>query len=75
MNASALKCIAFMEAIVAPISGCDVFPKYVRELFQGFRSPAGEQIILEDNLFIGFFCPKLFCCHCLIRKWPNILFF
>jgi haloalkane dehalogenase len=75
MNASALNGIAFMEAIVAPISGWDDFPKYVQELFQGFHSPAGEQMILEDNFLLILFCPKLFCGHCLIRKWPNTLVF
>ena len=59
MNANALKGIAFMEAIVAPIPAWDDFPKDAQELFQGFRSPAGEQMILEDNLFIEFVLPGM----------------
>ena len=41
-----------MEAIVAPIPSWDAFPEGFVELFQGFRSPAGEAMILEQNVFI-----------------------
>jgi haloalkane dehalogenase len=44
--------IAYMEAIVAPISGWDSWPEAARNIFQGFRSGAGEQMILERNLFV-----------------------
>lgn len=44
--------IAYMEAIVAPIPGWDDWPEGAREIFQGFRSPAGEEMILEQNLFV-----------------------
>ena len=44
--------IAYMEAIVAPVPGWDVWPEQAREIFQGFRSPAGEEMILQQNLFI-----------------------
>lgn len=43
--------IAYMEAIVQPISWDD-WPEKSRELFQAFRSPAGENLILERNIFI-----------------------
>ena len=53
-NPDAVRGIAFMEAIVAPIPGWDAFPPIEGfvELFQGFRSPAGEEMILENNIFI-----------------------
>ena len=44
--------IAYMEAIVAPIPGWDDWPEGAREIFQGFRSPAGEEMILKQNLFV-----------------------
>ena len=43
--------IAYMEAIVQPLTWDD-WPPPVRELFQGFRSPAGEKLVLEKNVFV-----------------------
>jgi haloalkane dehalogenase len=43
--------IAFMEGIVKPITWSD-FPNRVRPVFQGFRSPDGEQMVLADNVFV-----------------------
>src|SRR5258708_4603442 len=43
--------IAFMEAIVTPMTWSE-FPSDVREVFQGFRSPAGERMVLEQNIFV-----------------------
>jgi haloalkane dehalogenase len=42
----AVKGIAYMEAIVMPIASWDDWPEPVRPIFQGFRSPAGEKMIL-----------------------------
>lgn len=43
--------IAYMEAIVCPVSWAD-WPDQARKVFQGFRSPAGESMVLENNVFI-----------------------
>lgn len=43
--------IAFMEAVVTPISWSD-FPNDVRGVFQGIRSPDGETMVLEQNTFV-----------------------
>lgn len=43
--------IAYMESIVMPIEWEDS-PEQVREVFRAFRSPAGEQMVLNDNVFI-----------------------
>jgi haloalkane dehalogenase len=43
--------IAFMEAIVTPMTWSE-FPDNARELFQGFRSTAGEGMVLEHNIFV-----------------------
>lgn len=43
--------IVYMESIVMPI-GWEDFPEQVRDLFRAFRSPAGEQLVLKDNVFV-----------------------
>jgi haloalkane dehalogenase len=43
--------IAYMESIVAPLAWAD-FPTKVRDTFKAFRSPAGEKMVLEENVFI-----------------------
>jgi haloalkane dehalogenase len=48
----AVRGIAYMEAIVAPIESWDEWPKAAREIFQGFRSEKGEEMVLEQNLFV-----------------------
>jgi haloalkane dehalogenase len=58
-NPDAVKGIAFMEAIVAPIPSWNAFPESAVETFQGFRSPAGEQMVLEQNLFIEGVLPGM----------------
>ena len=44
--------IAYMEAIVMPLPSWDDWPEKARGIFQGFRSPKGEDLILGRNLFI-----------------------
>jgi haloalkane dehalogenase len=53
----AVRGIAYMEAIVAPIESWDSWPKAAKSIFQGFRSEKGEQMILEQNLFIEAVLP------------------
>ncbi len=48
--------IAYMEAIVRPITW-DEWPSASRSLFQALRSPAGENIILEKNVFVEKILP------------------
>ncbi|MXW52220.1 MAG: haloalkane dehalogenase [Gammaproteobacteria bacterium] len=48
---SAVKGICYMEAIVRPISWAE-FPADATGVFQGFRSPAGEAMALENNIFV-----------------------
>ena len=43
--------IAYMEAIVRPLEWAE-WPEASRRVFQGFRSPQGEDLILERNLFV-----------------------
>lgn len=43
--------IAYMEGIVTPVSWAD-WPEAAADIFKGFRSEAGEAMILDKNLFI-----------------------
>ena len=46
-----VKGICYMEAIVRPVTWTE-WPEAARGVFQGLRSPAGEAMILEKNLFV-----------------------
>jgi len=46
----AVKGIVYMEALVLPLSW-DEFEEDQREFYQALRSPAGEAMVLEQNLF------------------------
>ena len=48
---AAVRGIAYMEGIVMPVTWAD-WPKAATPVFKGFRSPAGEQMVLEQNVFI-----------------------
>lgn len=43
--------IAYMEGIVRPVSWDD-WPEAARGVFQGFRSSAGEDMVLDKNVFV-----------------------
>jgi haloalkane dehalogenase len=43
--------IVYMEAIVRPVTW-EEWPDAARQVFQGFRSPAGEDMVLEKNVFV-----------------------
>ncbi len=53
----AVKGIAYMEAIVKPGTWSEM-PEPARTIFQALRSPAGEQMILEENHFIEVNLPN-----------------
>jgi haloalkane dehalogenase len=43
--------IAYMEAIVTPVTWAD-WPENARRVFQGFRSDGGEDMVLTKNTFV-----------------------
>lgn len=49
--------IAYMEAVVCTLPGWDDWPEMARQIFQAMRSPAGEEIILDKNVFIERILP------------------
>ena len=52
LNASKVRSIVYMEAITGPIETWDDWPGLARNIFQAFRSDAGEELILEKNIFV-----------------------
>jgi haloalkane dehalogenase len=48
--------IAYMETIVCPVTWTD-WPEAARAIFQAMRSPAGEEIVLEKNVFVERILP------------------
>ena len=46
-----LRGIAYMEAIVQPMRWDD-WPEVIQPLFRGFRSDAGESMVLDKNVFV-----------------------
>ena len=46
-----VKGIAYMEGIVRPMRW-DEWPEQARNIFQAMRSPAGEEMVLQKNVFV-----------------------
>lgn len=53
---SAVRGIAYMEAVVMPVTWDD-WPENARGIFKGFRSLKGEELILDRNMFIEAVLP------------------
>jgi haloalkane dehalogenase len=53
----AVRGLAYMEAIVRPVTS-DQWSPQTRTFFSKLRSPQGEQMILEDNLFVESLLPQ-----------------
>jgi haloalkane dehalogenase len=49
--------IVYMESIVTPMTWND-WPEAAKGIFQGFRSPAGEEMIMDKNLFVEAVLPS-----------------
>ncbi|MEO0412239.1 MAG: haloalkane dehalogenase [Pseudomonadota bacterium] len=49
--------IAYMEALVQPVTWAD-WPDDARDIFQAMRSPAGEDLVLEKNIFVDRILPS-----------------
>ena len=53
----AVRGIAYMEAVVCPM-GWDDWPENAKKVFQALRSPGGEEMILEKNIFVERILPS-----------------
>jgi len=56
-NSQRVKGIVHMEAIAAPLSWPDI-PEQARSLFSALRSPEGERMVLEENIFVEKILPQ-----------------
>jgi len=52
-----VKAIVYAEGIVRPFYSWDEWPEATQGFFKGQRTPAGEEMILEKNLFIEYLLP------------------
>ena len=57
LHPESVKGIAYMEAIVMPMTWED-WPESARGIFQGFRSPKGEDLVLKRNMFVEAVLPS-----------------
>ncbi len=48
--------IAYMESIVRPLTWAE-WPDNARKIFQAMRSPAGEELVLDKNVFVERILP------------------
>ena len=48
--------VAYMEAIVRPVTWAE-WPEAARKIFQAMRSPAGEELVLQKNVFVERILP------------------
>ena len=51
-----VRALVYMEAIVRPVTWAD-WPEAARKVFQGLRSPAGEEMVLQKNVFVERILP------------------
>src|SRR5438128_3556521 len=48
--------LVYMEAIVRPVTWAE-WPEAARKIFQTLRSPAGEEVVLQKNVFVERILP------------------
>src|SRR5437867_5964806 len=51
-----VRALVYMEAIVRPMSWAE-WPEAARKVFQAMRSPAGEEMVLQKNVFVERILP------------------
>ncbi len=55
-HADRVRAIAYMEGLVAPLSWAD-WPEAARGIFEAMRGPAGEELVLQRNIFVENILP------------------
>jgi haloalkane dehalogenase len=51
-----VRALVYMEAIVRPVTWAD-WPEAARKVFQAMRSPGGEEMVLQKNVFVERILP------------------
>lgn len=57
-HADKVQGIVYMEAIVQPVPDWEAWPEGARNIFQALRSPAGEELVLDKNIFVERILPS-----------------
>ena len=65
LNQERVQGIAYMEGMVKPVTW-DEWPENATKVFQGFRSEAGESMVLDKNIFVEKVLPSS-----IIRELTN----
>jgi len=55
-NQRRVRGLAYLESIVRPVTWAE-WPENARKIFQVMRSPAGEEVVLEKNVFVERILP------------------
>jgi len=55
-HADRVRGVAYMEALVRPVTWAE-WPDAARKVFQAMRSPAGEEMVLQKNVFVDRILP------------------
>jgi haloalkane dehalogenase len=55
-NPERVRALVYMEALVRPVTWAD-WPEAARKIFQAMRSPAGEELVLDKNVFVERILP------------------
>ncbi len=56
-NSHRVRGIVHMESIASPLNWSDI-PEHAHSLFKALRSPEGERMVLEENIFIEKILPQ-----------------
>ena len=56
-NPSKVRALAYMETIVTPVTWGD-WPENARNIFQALRSEAGDELVLQKNIFVEGILPN-----------------
>jgi haloalkane dehalogenase len=51
-----IRALVYMEALVRPVTWAE-WPEAARKVFQGMRSPAGDEMVLQKNVFVERILP------------------
>jgi len=67
-----VKALVYMEGIVRPFLSWDEWPETTRAFFKAQRTPDGEDLILQKNLFIEFLLPlRGISNEAIVRSWVD----
>jgi haloalkane dehalogenase len=55
-NPERMRALVYMEALVQPVTWAD-WPEAAQKIFQAMRSPAGEELVLQKNVFVERILP------------------